>query len=402
MTARLDPDRLVAACRDESFEAGISICTELEPLGGQGDPVKPATYERGRFQHDRRWFGSGAERAVSEIIVIDNEPSQANRLEAALRSKRDQLGLPDIVLDLSAAGTLPSHLPREISIYQFPHRNADAYLRDAELDGAPFRKTEVGEAIFSATARHADALLSWCPQALLFGFWQSHLGKKRSQSKQARSWVSEIIGIDPAVGETEVPRLGLKGDPLNLSVDEAVVFDEDLDMADWILGDKSAAKDRGKKSDRLSKIGHGQVPIGDSGGDSAAPCGVSFRTVVQQATVSFASVRTVRTMTGSAEARAVLVSLGLVAHVAEFGRAFHLRSGADLRPHSTSWRWLGADGDENLDVPDLEAASALLRDCAALAEATGLEVGSHWPAHRLVLQPSASLLNAINKSWPVA
>ena len=155
------------------------------------------------------------------MLVIDNEPSQSNRLEAALEQRRAELGLPEIVLDLTSVGALPPHLPAQISSFRFPHRNADAYLRDAMMDGTRFPKSEAGAAIFSATADKPEALLQWFPQALLFGFWQSHMGK-RSQAKLARAWISEIIGVEPAAAG--VRRLGLKGDPLNLSVAEAVDF----------------------------------------------------------------------------------------------------------------------------------------------------------------------------------
>lgn len=386
MATTLTAEMLVAAGQDDSAEAGITIRTDLEPLGGDGTTVKPATYEGGQFQHGRRWIGEGEDRRVVDILVIDNEPSQANRLEGALEAEEDALGLPDIVLDLSAAGNLPPHLPRAISMFRFPHRNADAYLRDAMLEGERFGRSEAGRTIFEATASSADALLAWCPQAPLFGFWQSHLGKKGSQAKKARSWTSEIIGIEPAADD--VRRLGLKGDPLNLSITEGVAVDES-DPEGWQLADK------GK---RLATIGHGQVPVGR---DSAALAGVSFRQVLQQATVSFASLRTVRTTSGSAEARAVLMGLGLVAHVAAFGRAFSLRSGADLRPRATSWRWLGARGDEELEVPDLDEMRALFHECVGHAEAAGVPVGTKWKEHRLTVTPSASLLGAIKKSWPV-
>ena len=101
----LTADRLIAACSDESEEAGITIRTVLEPLGGVGAPVKPATYagpqaeRRPRFQAGKRWWGAGPERRVVDILTIDNEPSQANRLEAALEHRRAELGLPEIVLD---------------------------------------------------------------------------------------------------------------------------------------------------------------------------------------------------------------------------------------------------------------------------------------------------------------
>lgn len=379
-------DDIVAACADDSSEGGIRVRTVLEPLAGEGAPVRPATYAGGVFQHGRRWCGDGDDRRPVDILVIDNEPSQANRLEAELGRRRSQLGLPEIVLDLSQVAELPPHLPSRISSFQFPHRNADAYLRDSLLDGATFIRSEVGTAIFAATADRPEALLRWCPQALLFGFWQSHLGKKRSQAKLARAWTSEIIGIEPAADD--VRRLGLKGDPLNLNVDDPISYNEDA-TEQWGFSGK------GKK---LADIGHGQVPVS---GDDAALAGVSFRTIVQQSTVSFASLRRVRAGRGSAEARALLVGLGLVAHTAAFSRPFSLRSGADLRPRRTDWTWLGGQDDRIVDAPSIDQAVSLLHTCVAAAEEAGLPVGTRWSPEPLVLTPAQNLAEAIRKSWPV-
>ena len=120
------------------------------------------------------------------VIVIDNVPSQANRLEDGLRRHRESTSIPELVLDLSDLPHLPAHLPRRLSSLEFPHRNADAYLRDAKLGDQDFIKTELGQAIFGATAQACGPLMAWFPQALLYGFWQSHLGKKTAQ-QQARS-----------------------------------------------------------------------------------------------------------------------------------------------------------------------------------------------------------------------
>ena len=49
--------------------------------------MKPAIYAGGVYQHDRRWRGAGEERHLVDAIVIDNVPSQANRLEAALAER---------------------------------------------------------------------------------------------------------------------------------------------------------------------------------------------------------------------------------------------------------------------------------------------------------------------------
>ena len=400
----LDANRLLAACGDDSFEAGIAIKAELEPLGGSGAPVKPSVYAGGVYQLDRRWRGNGGERRPVDAVVIDNVPSQANRLEAALRGVREQLRLPEIILDLAQAGPLPPHLPERLSSFQFPHRQADAYLRDAMMSpDQDFVKSEVGVALFAASADAPLALLEWFPQALLFGFWQSHLGKKRSQAKLARSWVSEIVGYDPAASETR--QLGLKGDPLNLSIDESVVYDEN-DVAEWHLSAEarqasgSKPKDKRAKKEKLSKIGHGQVPVS---GTDAALAGISFAEVEQQATVSFAALRRLHLDTAeqSAAMRALLVALGLVAHVHAFGRSFSLRSGCELRAQSTSWTWLGEDSDEALEPLGREAATELFQQCVAEAERVSLPVGRSWPDDPLVVQPKEDLIKAIKSTYPV-
>jgi len=382
--ARIDLDRIVAQCADDGLDAGITIRTELEPLAGPGAKVKPAVYAGGRFQQGRRWWGDGEDRRPVDVITIDNEPSQANRLEAALESLREQVGLPEVVLDLTSLEPLPPHVPRRLSGFRFPHRSADAYLRDAKRGNQDFLKDPIGKAIFAATMDQPDALFEWFPQALLYGFWQSHLGKKGSQAKLARSWTSEIIGLEPAA--TDVRSLGLKGDPLNLSIEDKVAYDAQWHER-WSLSDKGS---------NLSDIGHGQVPVT---GDDAALAGVSFRTIVQQSTVSFASLRRIRPSVGAPEGRALLVALGLLAHVVAFGRAFHLRSGCDLRPAVTEWTWVGAGGDEAVEPLARDEAVEVLRSAAQRAEDAGLPVGSRWP-EPLVLEPRDNLREVIRKTFP--
>lgn len=378
----IDLQRLLEACEDTGRDGGITITTELEPLGGPDATVKPATYAGGVFQTGRRWWGDGDARRVVEVISIDNEPSQANRLEAALLEHREVLGLPEFVLDLSELEPLPPHVPRRLSSFQFPHRNADAYLRDSALQGEKFVATDIGKAVFAATADRADALMTWMPQALLFGFWQSHLGKKGSQAKLARSWTSEIIGYEPAADD--IRRKGLKGDPLNLSIDDPVQYDENF-HGNWEISNK------GKN---LSDIGHGQVPVG---GQDAALDGVSFRSIIQRSTVSFASLRRIRVEAGVAEARALLVALGLTAHAAAFGRTISLRSGAELRPTSSQWSWLGETGDQDLMAPSFDDAVSLLADARDAADSAGVPVDWQPP---VVLTPLPNLQEAIRKTFP--
>ena len=390
MADAVDADRLLAACADDSFDDGIRIDAELQPLSGPGGSVKPAVYEGGKYQQDRRW-ASPADTEPTQVIVIDNIPSQANRLEDALRRHRGTSGIPEFILDLSEFVWLPSHLPKELSSLQFPHRNADAYLRDARLNGQDFLKTEIGQAIFGATAQECGPLMAWFPQALLYGFWQSHLGKKRTNSKHARAWVSEIVGWRPASIETKT--LGLKGDPLNLGIDDDVTSDPD-DRFSWSIG-------KGGGKNKLSDIGHGQVPF--MGSDAAAAT-VSFSRVTQRATVSFAQLRRVSlgksgSTQADAAARALLVALGLHAHQLAFGRGFSLRSGADLRPTDVTATWLGADGDQDCNTGDATATLALLEAVRTRAEAAGVPLDG-WGRPPVILQPKENLTSAIRSTWP--
>jgi CRISPR-associated protein Csb1 len=367
---KIEAHRLAAACGDSADDSGISISTVLEPLAGRDAPVKPAVYAGDLFQEDWRWWGDPAEK--TRAIVIDNTPSQANRLEAALERLAPVLGLPTVELDLDSITTLPAHLPRHLSGFRFPHRHADAYLRDSVLDGEPLAQTKIGRGLFDATADRPLVILQWFPQALLFGFWQSHLGKKRSQAKLARSWVSEIVGYDPANPDGAHTRvLGLKGDPLNLSIDEPASYDTDDILAGWEIQADSQKSGRSKQGESLAELGHGQVPFK---GSEAALGAVSFAAIEHGSTVSFAGLRRLYfgdDATNSA-ARALLVAVGLAAHTAAFGRGFTLRSGCDLRPVDTDWRWLTASKAEALAPLTAAEAVDLVIACRDQARDVGL------------------------------
>ena len=396
MDGMITLEALLRGCADDSLDDGIRIDTELVPLTGPGGPVKPAVYEGGTYQQDRRW-AAPSDTEATPVLVIDNVPSQANRLEDALRRHRKSISIPELVLDLSDLPHLPAHLPRCLSSLQFPHRNADAYLRDAQLDGQDFLKTEFGQAVFGATAQRCGPLMAWFPQALLYGFWQSHLGKKRANSKHARAWVSEIIGWEPASTNTRV--LGLKGDPLNLSVDTKLSFDE-RDLTRWdVSGEKKTAK--AGSSERLSEIGHGQALL--KTGDAGTPAAVSFARVTQRATVSFAQLRRVALgeddPKADAAARALLVALGLHAHQLAFGRGFALRSGAELRPRATTVTWLGGERDEGCELGDAAASRSLLESARTHADSVGVPLDG-WGQPPKMLTPRENLTAAIRSTWP--
>ena len=94
MARKIELQTLLTACADDAFDDGIRIDTELVPLAGPGGPVKPAVYEGGVYQEDRRW-ASPDDDEPTPVIVIDNVPSQANRLEHALRRHRESTAVPE-------------------------------------------------------------------------------------------------------------------------------------------------------------------------------------------------------------------------------------------------------------------------------------------------------------------
>jgi CRISPR-associated protein Csb1 len=64
---------------------------------------------------------------------------------------------------------------------EFPHRYADAYLRDSTVDGVPFDHSEVGRALQAADLADASSLFAHDPGSLVYGAWNSH--RKGRQAK---------------------------------------------------------------------------------------------------------------------------------------------------------------------------------------------------------------------------
>ena len=197
---------------------------------------------------------------------------------------------------------------------------------------------------------------------------------------------------------TDTKVLGLKGDPLNLNTDESITSNPD-DRVEWEIG--KGEKVEGGKKDRLSEIGHGQVPFM---GNDAPAAAVSFARVTQRATVSFAQLRRIslgpdHTGEADAAARALLVALGLHAHVLAFGRGFALRSGAELRPRKTTATWLGSAGDEACGIGDAEGTAKLLEAALEHGKSVGVPLDG-WGQEPVMLTPKDNLRSAIRATWP--
>jgi CRISPR-associated protein Csb1 len=142
--------------------------TILQPVGGEGDKVFPATYSGGAYATERRALDG----KVVNCVLIDSVQSQANRAEEALKRaiERGRMQLPLIEVDFQEANAqFRNPLPILTSL-DVPHRLADAILRDSILpDGTRFSKSRYAAEWGRSNLWNATAVYNLCPTALLFG-----------------------------------------------------------------------------------------------------------------------------------------------------------------------------------------------------------------------------------------
>jgi CRISPR-associated protein Csb1 len=128
-------DRLVTAVGEDRRDAGLVFRASYQPVGGPGGRVMPPTFPDPKappkslptYLLEPRWC-DGARR---DAVVMDRVPSQANRVEEALRRAHEtgRVALPMFEL------TVPADVATvRLTSLDFPHRYADAYLRDSQID----------------------------------------------------------------------------------------------------------------------------------------------------------------------------------------------------------------------------------------------------------------------------
>ena len=317
----------------------------------------------------RMWEGE-----ARSDVVLDAVQSQANRAEEALlRARRaGRVGLP--LLELRHAGDPPTVL----SSLEFPHRYADAYLRDSLLAGVKFDKSELGRSMLGATLADATALFRHDPGSLVFGAWNSH--RKGRQQKFPRVYASEVIGWDPQVGARAAGRM----DPSSLVGAARPTGD-----GDW---DYSPATEKVKGA-RLSEIGHGNVAPGRQHG------GVTVTSASRMATVSLAGLDRIGFGAAGHEAaiaaRAALAAYALLADRLAFGGpSLWLRSGCELVLVEERLEWVSRGG--SVEAFDLPVAAAL--EVFGLAVERAAKEGLPMSLETVALSPSPSLAKAIEFS----
>ena len=370
--------------------AAFRCVTAYQPAGGEGDKIFPATYEGGNYATElRRIDGLDV-----PCVLIDSVQSQANRMETALLEEWEGGGvsLPVIVVDFTGCD-LPK--PFRVTSLEAPHRVADALLRDSELDGTPFRRSDVGKRIDLVDVRNATALFELCPTALVFGMWDSTGPRGGAGSKFQRAIVSEIIGLHAVPGKKTSSRI----DPAQVLRSAGPVYR--TTDGGWTPDHSQAAAGQ-RTGLRPSEVNHGNIaPSIDDGG-------FTISEARQTTVLSLAALRRLRfPINGSAPnpatdraARVALVALALL------GAALVREAGADLRsrcllfPTETFvWELLNRPGS---DATRFELPAGQAREIYAAALAEAKSAGLPWMEEALTLTPSPQLTQLVRHSQELA
>lgn len=386
--------------------AAFRATSRLQPAGGTGDKLFPATYAppsgaRTRYATERRRING----EVVETVLLDSVASQANRMELALlrAQERGRIQIPLVAVDFSTYEDL-ADLGR-ITVFEAPHRIADAIFRDSVLDGSAFRMSEMGRAVTEAHPRAATPILVWCPAALVFGLWDSTGPKGGLGAKYQRAISSEIVGVAVELGVKTASRI----DPLAIER-KATIFEDAQEEGAWTPDEGKAKKAKGGPvmhgDGRPSTVNHGNIApsIDIEAG------GVTVDYALQTTVLSLPALRRLAFPTRSdgslipgterAEAEqaahTALAALGLAAASLSRNEGYDLRSRCILVPEGPlTFEALPSDGGEpeEFRLP-VDQAEELVNEARKVAEVHGLG----WDTGETLLTPSQRLLDLVRKS----
>jgi CRISPR-associated protein Csb1 len=365
--------------------AAVRSVTRLQPVGGQGDRIFPATYAEGKYAMEKRRFGG----ELVDCVLLNSTQSEANHAELALKAayERSTIQIPMIEVDFSATADFAKPIANLTSL-EVPHRLADAILRDSLLlDGTRFQKSAHAIAWSRANLWNATPIYRLCPTALLFGMWGSPDKPGGLGAKFERAYVSEIMAVNFTRPER---REGFRIDPLEIR--SSVKVKETAD------GFVPAV---GKEGMKPSEANHGNILF------ESPNAGIRCEYAEQTTVISFGALRKLRFPEGMQQdssrdnaGRTVLAALGLCAAVLVSEMGTSLRSRCHLWPEAPrTWELLETPGQ----IPrtfsiNVEEASQILRDSVSAAKTVGLT----WTEEKLLLKPSQGLLDLIRKSQDVA
>ena len=312
--------------------AAIRYRVRLQPAGGKGDKVFPATYKDAKYAEENRIIDG----ARIPCVHLDSVQSQANRMELALleAAREGLITLPMIVVDFESYDNDLRDLGK-ITCLEAPHSLADAILRDSNKDGKRFRESTEGKILDYASLQNATGLFEISPSSLLFGIWDSTGPKGGLGIKIQRSIVSELVAVDVEKGVRSSSRI----DPLAIQREAGPVYAIGKNKVEWTLdanGADGKSLQKIGKDGNPSEVNHGNIPptLDDPNG------GVTFDYAQQISVISMPSLRRLRFPTDNKvkekeinlAAQTTLAALGICALVLMNDKGYDLRSRCLLVP----------------------------------------------------------------------
>jgi CRISPR-associated protein Csb1 len=356
----------------------------LQPIDGSGGRIFPPTYPSSDEQARRtgQKFSHVVERmAEGKLrVLVDSVASQANRQEAALVAARNgrRIDFADIYVDFSGAAT---DIPR-LSATEMPHRLSDAILRDSEIDGVPFGKSEIGRQILSVTSSNLTPMIETSPTSLVFGCWFSQHGLAR-QFRLQRSTTSEIWADNAVLGRA----VGSRIDPLGI---EKLKLFEDAD-GEWTALESKAVQIKGKAKEhqrkRPSEVNHGNIA------PTIREQGITAENIALKWALPLAAVRRLKFGGGKRDAagQSYIAALGIVARVLDHESGYSLRSRCDLiSAGPLTFDIIGMDGAIRSRPMTSKEALVLLSEAEAAMKAGGIKLHQ-----KLEAKPGQRLLDLL-------
>lgn len=396
------------------------VSARMQPVGGEGTPVYPATYGDGNGRTKYAVEGPIAPEGTPiknihewKTALLQSVAQGARWMSAALEAVvlDGDLNMPNFEIDfVQFADSEPESDLSDLGIMstlRVPHRVYDAILRDSLLDGTLFRLSDIGRAITEARPGNATALFQYAPTVLLFGGWDSTGPKGGLGSKFERALYSEIVAHNVRLGV----KVGSRIDPLEIQKGAMNIYQAKNTDDVWVVDPDLAEVEKGKpklksKDGKPSEINHGNVKpsIDDLAG------GVVMSHAVHTCVLSLGTLRKLRFATfpdGSAvprdkqkavniAARTVLAAIGLVAITGRMESDFALRSRCHLI-NEGPWQLelIGKHAEDVMPVNiDLDDALALVEKAVANARALGLD----WHEDPIMLDPTEKLVELVRAS----
>lgn len=378
--------------------SALRFRARLQPAGGPGDKVFPATYEKGAYALETRLIDG---RRIP-CIHLDSVQSQANRMELALleAARAGKIELPIVQVDFAAKDPELKEVGTITSL-EAPHRLADAILRDSAAGGKRFRDLPEGKVLETASIQNAAGLFEICPTALLFGIWDSTGPKGGLGVKFQRCIVSELVAIDAEVGIKSSSRI----DPLGIVLNAGPIYASGDASGFWTLDPKDAsgkANPKLGKEGKPSEVNHGNV----TPSLTAINGGVTFDHALHMVVISLPALRRLHFPVESHSdpvtdliAQTVLAALGLGAACLSQTSGYDLRSRCLLIPEKAgTWEAISADGTAESFELDAGQACALVMEAVVQARKAGLK----WRAEPFTLLPSDGLAELVRRSRALA